>query len=336
MLLVGHYALEWPHPMKAGQKAAQKQRVSVKAVNFYSVPKTVESYGRVTSLHSIALKAQSDGLIESIKFAAGQSVKKGDILFILKTTDTGNQLKKLAAELQLAKQRYLRLKRLSELSKDSVSKIDLIQALTQYQQALSQYEEAQTIHDAISPVNGTVTDTDLSVGDFVSAGDVLAHVITQDGLQIKYQLPSRYVNQVKVGQAVTFSVGNHHYRAIVNYVAPEISLNSQGITLRANFENSNATLPLLHSFGKVAQVINPQFKALALPQALVQTDAQGFYVYIFKNNKVNKTYFSPGSVTKLGLIIVNTGLKKGDLLITTNPDKLSPGQKVRLMSDKAS
>ncbi|MBY0545100.1 MAG: efflux transporter periplasmic adaptor subunit, partial [Gammaproteobacteria bacterium] len=63
-------------------------------------------------------------------------------------------------------------------------------------------------------------------------------------------------------------------------------------------------------------------------QELVQSDSQGFFVYLLKDKKVFKQYFQAGELLKSGLIEIKSGLSKGDLLITSNPNLLHDGQAV--------
>ena len=65
-----------------------------------------------------------------------------------------------------------------------------------------------------------------------------------------------------------------------------------------------------------------------MPQNLVQTDAQGFFVFLLQKHKVAKVYFTPGAVLKTGRIEARMGLTAGQQLITSNPQSLSVGQSV--------
>ena len=66
----------------------------------------------------------------------------------------------------------------------------------------------------------------------------------------------------------------------------------------------------------------------------MQSDPQGFFIYSLDhnldNNKVVKDYFVPAFISKNGLIAVSSGLKLNEIIITTAPDKLTPGEKVKI------
>lgn len=323
------YAIFYRAKPQAQSAKPDIQAVSVSALSYHVIPKTVMSYGQTVSPISAVVKAQTDGLIVSLDFTPGQAVKKGQLLLTLNSSDSALQLKKLAAQMQLSEQIYLRNKRLSELSPGNVSTVDVLTAKLQYEQDLAQYQQAQAMYHVSSPIDGVVTDTAVAVGDYVNATDTLVTVVAPHSLQVLYQLPSRYASSVKIGQAVLFkpSSAAQSYSAKVVYIAPLIDDNAAGIILRADF--TNATGLLINRFGRVTEVLDEHYKTLAVPQTLVQSDAQGFYVYLFKDHKVFKQYFDAGEVTASGFIEVRSGLEPKEILITSDPHILKEGQVVK-------
>jgi len=322
-----------------------------------TLPLTIQTFGQIVSNTSVSINSESSGVITSINFQAGQKVKTGDVLFILKSNDTSAQLDQLTAALSIAKQKYDRNQALLKLSQEAISQIDFLQSKSDYEQALAQYQEAQAIHTIISPIDGTISDTNLSIGDFVNTGDLLAQVISPENLQIKYQLPSNFLNQIKLGQKITFypeglnqnpaqnsDQNKNSYSGTVSYISPSLSSSDYEITLRADLNNSqnqkNNPL-LLNTFGQVIQTLDPDHQIIAIPQGLVQTDSQGFYVFIAspdqsktnnqnQNYLVTKQYFMPGQITQAGLIEAKSGLDLGMNLISSNPASLSPGQVIQI------
>lgn len=114
----------------------------------------------------------------------------------------------------------------------------------------------------------------------------------------------------------------------MTYVAPVNNSSAVGFDLHALLDPTDDLL--INHFGLVMQDINPNYKTLAIQQDFVQTDAAGFYVFLYRDQKVFKQYFAAGEITKDGLITVESGLKVGDELITTNPHLLQEGQMVKV------
>lgn len=331
LLVVIFSIFYWVLNRKPAAVATPAPTVTVQPLAYTTLPLKVTGYAQVVSPTSIGVTAQSSGLIASINFNPGQTVQKGQVLFTLQSNDTGAQMEQLQAQANFAKETYVRDQQLQQQDPGAISQIEVLQAQSTYQQALAQYQEAKAIHTIIAGVDGVISDTNLSPGDFVTSGEVLAVLVNND-LQVKYTLPSRYATQVKLGQTITFTNTDTQqtYSGVVSYIAPLVNQNDYTLTLRANFTSN--TLPLLNTFGQVTQVLDPNYKALAVLQTLVQNDAQGFYVYVLKGKQVEKQYFVPGEITVNGYIIAQSGLTVNMPLITSDPSNLAVNETVQVTS----
>ncbi len=332
IILVIYLGIGLFHHTPTSPPAKDPIKVEVKTLQLITLPQTAISYGSTYAPSAVTLQAQTTGLISAILFKPGQKVEKGSPLFLLQTSNSNLQLNSLKAQLALDKAHYDRALQLRKIDKDSLSDIDFITVKSTYQKTLALYEQAQGINHLNAPISGIVSDTNFAVGDVVNTGDTLAKVINQNDLTIRYQLPSKYNNELHLGELVYFTPtsGKQSYEAHLSYIAPEINPQNAGIDLIATFDTPTQLMP--NQFGLIKQVINPNHQSMAIAQNLAQSDTQGFFVYLFKDHKVLKRYFEPGEVTPSGLIVAKSGLQPGDQLIISNPTLLSPGQQVQSTS----
>ena len=207
---------------------------------------------------------------------------------------------------------------------------DLNTSKSDYESALAAYMAAKAAAFIQAPIAGKASDTDLAVGSSVQQGDVLLTIINQQSLQLKYTLPGQYSNQAKTGQAVTFtpSDATQSYAASVVYVSPQLNVTTDNLTLRANF-NAESNLPP-NVFGKITQVLDAHHQALVVLQTLVQSDEQGFYVYVVASGKVAKQYIQLGNITQKGYIEVKSGISATTPMIVSDASALSVGQNVKV------
>jgi RND family efflux transporter MFP subunit len=316
-----------------GASTQKPQRPSIPPVTLtpllnHTIPLTVSAYGYTLLPDSVVIRASSAGKIDSIHFTAGEKVKKGQLLFVILASDVTQQMRYLKPKLNEAKAAYDRYVSVNTQTPGSVAKQTLLSLQATYLQYLAQYNELDHQSRITAAVDGTISDTNLAVGDLVSANDVLATISSKDILQVSYHLPSQWAQKAKLGQPITFiSSDNESYQGSVSYLASDLSLNNQGINLRADIAKPNHLLA--NEFGQVIQVINPKQSILAIPQNLAQTDAQGYFVLGVKDHKVVSKYFTPGYVTHDGLITVTSGLQERDAIIS-NPSLYSVGQKVEI------
>jgi membrane fusion protein (multidrug efflux system) len=307
------------------------QRVTVQRLALTTIPLKVTSYGQVVSPTSVTLSAQTNGVIAAIYFTPGAHVRAGQILLTLRSNDSSAQVAQLEAQAEYAREYYVRNQALKKIDPGAISEMDVLQARSNYLQAKAQYQEASQIETIRAPIAGLISDTDVSVGDFVTQGQTLASIVSHD-MQVKYSLAGSIADKAKRGQTIVFRDTDTHkiYVGVVVYVAPQLSTLDYTRTLRANLHAT--TPPLLNSFGQVDQVLDPTHQVLAVPQNLVQNDSQGFYVDLVKDHQVAQQYFTPGQLTHNGLITAVSGLKPGMQLITSDPSALEVNQTVQVAS----
>lgn len=306
--------------------------VTVTPITYHISELTIRAYGTTVSPTSMAIRAQENAEIIAIYFKPGQAVTKGQLLFKLKVSGIEEQQKKLKAQMLQTKSYYLRLQEEHQKLPGIVAEYDLLKARTQYQQDLASYQQLLRLENIRAPIDGMISDTNYSAGDTVATGTKLTQITDPGSLQVKYQLPSKYVKQARIGQTIRFYPDGteHVYKGTISYISPQFDSDSYGLTIRADLEKFADLKP--NHFGQVVQIINPNYKTLAIPQSLVHNDAQGFYVYIIQNNKVAKNYFMPGAINKEGLIQVLSGIKPNTPVINSDQSILSSGLTVQVGS----
>lgn len=295
-----------------------------------NITMTLKSYAVVASPSSVILRAETEGQISGIYFKAGQLVKKGQLLVAIKTNNPANQLRLLAAELKLAKDRYDRFMQLKKMDPGAITPTQLLQITTTYQGALAQYQEASSVGNIVSPIDGIISDTELTIGSFVTSGAEIASIVNPTDLQIKYQLPARLGKLVAKGNIVIFKPEGlgQRYFAKVGYISPALSYGDYSFTLRANL-SGRPPLPL-NTFGQVLQTVVLQKRVMAIPQVLVKTNDKGAYVYVVDNDRVARQYFSQDNVTSSGFVVVKAGINADTRIISSDASELNVGQKIRI------
>ena len=280
------------HHNEAAAKAPnQRPVVRIANIATRNIPLTVAAYGMTQSPKSVVIAAKSDGIIKAIKFTSGAYIKKGQPLFQIQSTNSDNQIKKIKANLEADHAKYLAYQSANKKTPGIISRVDLNSAKAKYKGDLSAYQTATEAVDIPAPINGMASARQTSIGSFVQSGQKLLSIIDPASLQIQFSLPSQYGPQLKIGQAVLVSPtsSQQHYQATVSYIDPQLSADGNDITVHAKFNHNLHLRP--NVFAKITLTLDPHYKTLALAQSLVQSDAQGFYVYGIRDNRVSKMYF---------------------------------------------
>lgn len=327
-LLIGWYWSD--HNKIPAPKSQPVPTVKVETLKKQAVPIRVTAYGSSIFPNSIDLLANTTGNITSIRFKSGQAVHQDQVLFTIHSNVVSNQVKALKAKMLDDKNSYSRYLKLHQNYPGGATASTLADFKFKYQQSLENYHEALRLAIVRSPVNGTISDTTLAIGSFVQSGDLLAHLVNPKIIQVRYSLPSRYADQARIGQTVTFQANGdtHNYSGTVTYVSPAMDPESHLLTLRANL--FHATQLKANRFGEITQILDPNYQTFAIPQSVSNTDAKGFYVFVVKNGKVQKAYFKPGRVTAKGYLIIQSGLSAGESIIVSDTSSLNVGETVRV------
>jgi multidrug resistance efflux pump len=172
--------------------------------------------GRVVA-NSVTIASEVSGRIVDICVRENQSVKKGEILFIIDQStykaalDSAEaSVASLRATMMLQQSNAARAHKLTSLSISAQQLEDLdLQAKSaeaNYQQALAVRENAKINLDRITvyaPVNGYVTNLVVDEGDFAEAGKAVLAVVDSDSFRVEAYLEETKLNFVQVGDSAT-------------------------------------------------------------------------------------------------------------------------------------
>ena len=101
------------------------------------------------------------------------------------------------------------------------------------------------------------------------------------------------------------------------------------LKMKASFANEEETL-FPQQFVNVELLLDTLQDVVLVPQAAVQRGAPGTYVYVVNQDQtvsLRKVTLGPGNATD---IVVHSGLKAGETVVTDGADKLKDGAKVLL------
>ncbi len=291
-----------------------------------------QAVGIVKAAHQIIITPEiTTGTIDSIAAASGQTVKQGDILINIRHADIDASLQKDQAALAAAKLTYQRKNAL--LSSHSISKEDISQALSAYQQAVAAVAGDQALlakYIIRAPFAGTLGIWQVDIGQQISANDKLVSLTQLSPAWIDFSLPPAALGAIKVGDNIRFTTSSFPGRNWVGKITsidPQLDTSTRSLQLRAQVDNhDNKLVPSLYGTILVELPLPPQ---LLIPQQAVMYDPKGASVYIVKQNKANPQAITLGE--HIGDdVVVSSGLQAGDEVITAGMMKLFPDSPVNI------
>ena len=282
----------------------------------------------------VDLAFESSGKVVAIYFTEGSHVKAGDLLAKINDKPLQAQLKKLEAQVPLAKDRVYRQRTL--LEKDAVSQEAYEQVATEYEKLMADIELvkaniAQT--ELRAPFDGIIGLRSVSEGAYVtSSSSVIAKLTKISPLKIEFSIPESYAAEVQDGTPILFRMEKdgmmQNYKATVYAVESKVDMATRTLKVRATYPNPGENI--LPGRYTSVEISKREIKdALAIPSEAVIPEMGKDIVYLYKNGVAEPQEITIGIRTESRVQVLQ-GLNVGDTLITSGVMQLRTGMKVSI------
>ncbi|BCX78666.1 efflux RND transporter periplasmic adaptor subunit [Campylobacter sp. 19-13652] len=320
--------------------------VDVITVSAQDLPLSFTYPARLESPQNVNLLPKVSGTIISQNFKAGQKVKKGEVLFKLDPDMYAAQAQSARAAAKSAEAEYNRISALFKKGASSQKEMDNAKASKDSTEAALKIAELNLNYTSIiAPFSGTISDKLADVGSFAIANqtplarltktdeiDAVYYISDVDALAAGQKLQSKEWS--KENQKATLNIAGKSYEGEVKFIDSVIDANTGSILAKASFKNVDSSL-FVGAVGDVTVSGFIQKNGFKIPQIAVLQDATSAYVLLAKDGKaykqnINVVYQTPEYV------VINDGLKDGDMIIIDNFRKIRPGAPVAISSQAKS
>ncbi len=300
-------------------------------------PNTLTAVGSLASYRGITVKTELDGLIRDIVADSGAVVAEGDPLVLLDTSSEEAQLRGLEAQARLAEITLARAHDLRTGGTNTQADLDLAEATAaQTVAAVEQLKVTIAKKHIVAPFAGRLGIVKVYPGQFLSKGDALVVLESIDPIHLDFSLPQQDLARVAVDQAVDFAVDafpGRTFHAKISAISPRVDGSTRSVDLRATLDNADEALrPGMYARAEVA--LPPTEHALVLPSAAVVHNPYGETVYVIENNLVQQRFVQTGA-ERGDLIVIVSGLKAGEQVVTAGQIKLRNGAAVKVDNSAA-
>jgi RND family efflux transporter MFP subunit len=318
-----------------------------------------EFTGRFEAVNRVELRPRVSGYIDRISVSEGQLVRKNDLLFQIDIRPYQAEADRADAEVARSQsQRDLALSELARaerlLQAHAVSheeherrQSDANQADANLRAALAAQRTAQLNLDFThvrAPIDGRVSRAEITVGNYVSAGQsILTSIVSIDPIYVYFDADERsYLRYAKLAHAAGSRVevgladeeGYPHPGRLDFF---DNALNSQAGTMRARLVLDNALgrfSPGL--FARIRLSSDGPHTAVLVDDRAVNTDQNKRFVLVVDASKhVVYREIQPGELAENGLRIVLSGLSAGETVIVGGAMGVGPGATVETKKEEA-
>jgi RND family efflux transporter MFP subunit len=196
------------------------------------------------------------------------------------------------------------------------------------QLAIARRELEKTV--IYSPITGSVVERSLTAGEYVRKNERVATLVKTNPLRLRADVPERYAGQVYAGRQLSFSVDalpGKTFQGKIARLSPAVSTETRSLAIEAEIENrANELRP--GYFARAQVVVEPGAKAVVVPAKAVVAYVGVLKVFVVEKDHAVERQVKLG--TKLGdLVEITDGVRPGELVITTNLNRMFDGARVR-------
>jgi multidrug efflux system membrane fusion protein len=321
------------------------------------MPVLIEAVGTVEPEHSVQVRAQVSGVLESVRFKEGDKVKAGQLLFQIdpRTFEASfrqaqAQLARDEAQLENAKVQRDRLEPL--LKREFITRQEFEVAVTStksleatvaadralVEQARIQLEYAR-IH---APISGRTGALAVKSGNLVAAGAggggaPLVTINSTDPILVAFSIPERQLDDIRRYQdekemrieILPDRSGPPVAAGKLDFIDNTVTPQTGTVLLKTRVSNTQEVL-WPGQFVNVRIVLKIEPEAVVVPDIAVQPGQEGSFVYLVDGN--SKVQVQPVNVSRqIGAdVVIAQGVKAGDRVIIEVPQALQPGATVRI------
>jgi len=299
--------------------------------------------GTLQPIRQATVKAKVAGDVRHITVREGESVKEGQVLVRIDTTDLDSKLidrvgalESARAQLALAdKTRSMNVRLLNERF-ISQNAFDSAESSYNVAQGNVKSMEAQVqlarnaLKDAVAtaPLSGVVAKRHVQPGEKVAIEGPLVTVVDLRDLEVQALVPAIDVPELSIGMPVELNVdgfGERRFKGRVERINPATEPGTRAILVYVTLPNNDAALKSgMFATGRIALATSAP--APTLPAAAVRTDAGQSYVWVIDDGKLSRRIVAVGRRdAESGLVEIKTALPAKLPVLSSRFDNLKDG-----------
>lgn len=294
--------------------------------------KTLTAIGIIKASKGIDVSSPTANVIESINFLSGQYVEKGSVLITLKNDELKATVEEDKVKYHLAELNAQRSQQLVGKGFVSRQDADLTTANVKQTKARLEHDEAILANTVIkAPFSGTLGISQVSLGQYISAGEVIVSLQDQSQMYVEFSIPEKHSDLIMVDAAIIARSNQssaHHWQGKTTALGSKLDDNTRSLPVRAElFPPYQSLKPGM--FVNVTVLLPKADDKPAIPQNAIVYNPYGNFVYLYKKGIVIQRYVDIGQ--KIGkYILIEKGLRDGEVVVAEGQQKLYDGATVRV------
>ena len=320
--------------------------VTVAEVEAAEWNRRIKAIGNLVAFQGVDVTTEVSGVITSINFESGDEVEQGSLLVELDNRTEKANLESAQAQFSSDNSQYQRLLKLKDQSFVTSNDIDTQASLVNIARAqVSVARVALAKKQIYAPFSGKLGIRQVDLGEYVAPGDTIVTLLSLDQLYIDFTLPESNFKDLVLEQAIEFQVRSYPeqtFSATVETWNPQLDASTRNITIRAVVDNRERLLAP-GMFADMAVRSTRKMPVLTIPETAIFYNIYGEAVYALEKQPASDDDPIPDyrlaarqidvAYRNNGLAGISSGLKAGDIVVTSGQLKLYPSLRVAIVDD---
>lgn len=302
----------------------------------------LRAIGFIKPIQGITISNAVSGKIVKINFVSGQKLKAGDALVYLDSEVEKANLKASNARLPSVERNYKRMDSLFKKGSVSQGDVDNAEAdLLALQGQIEAYQATISRRIIRAPFDGIAGLRNVFMGEYLKDGTDIVGLENINRMQMRFTIPQNDLHKIFIDQTMDVFIdaqAGTTFKGTISAIEPAVNYQSGVIQVQADIPNTDHSLRS-GMFAK-ANIILPTLEAqISVPETAINYTLYGKTVYLISDQstaegitfkQVDQKIVTLGK-SKDGNIHVLSGLKAGDVIVTSGQVRLSNGARVKII-----
>ncbi len=296
----------------------------------------ISATGTLTADEAVDLVSELSGKVVAIQFEEGTQVRKGDVLFKIDDTGLRAQLLQVESRVKLARAQSERQKQLGVGVGTTQEAFEIALSETRVLEAEAEVVRTQLAKSEIrAPFDGRIGLRYVSEGAFVTPTTRIAALQKFDPIKVEFSVAERHQDRLQRDARVSIAVAGLSGPFVGEIYArePSIDLETRMLRLRARAPNPEGRA-LPGGFATVEVPLQEIPDAITVPADALIAGLNQQQVYVVEGGRAQPRTVELGLRLAREVQIVS-GLKAGDIVITSGQLQLRPNMPVQPVAREA-
>ena len=283
-------------------------------------------YGQAKSAHTQNITTYEREIVRTVNVDVGSPVKAGQTVITLQAAARGAQVQSGQTTYDEAVLNYNRLKELN--AKGGISKSEVDAAYSRVKAAEAALKSTQSSLQRTTlkaSINGIVSARNVEPGEIAEAGMTLLSIVDPKEMEAELMVSKKDIQKINTSTTVEIYVDGQKHTGWVKRISPEAQSGSGLYPVVVGLPENSGILPGTYVEGRFK--VSTQQDVVVIPSNIVIYRGNSQSVYIADGNKARLTAITTGE-GRDGRVVVTSGLKAGDSLITSGNRMLYDGAEI--------